>query len=753
MLETIEHAQLSAWRRRSETMIAIAQTSIAAMLSLVYFSASKPSDTLVGFELTFYAMLLFPLFGIVRIAITRHPWALSSAFGWISCVFDILMVSVIIASYTPEYGNHAASLRAPTFSFYFVIIALTAIRFDMRQVLFCGALAAASWAAITVGALLGGAQRTHSYIEYISSDGVLVGAEVERILSLLIFSGVLAVAMSRGKSLLTDALGKTRAEAASRRAQEASKAKSEFLANMSHEIRTPLNGLIGVTELLERTSLDSRQSEYVRILKTSGDALLVVISDILDISKIEAGRLELSRTPFNVRQIVEDVGATYAAKAAAAGVELAVSAPIDDGCWVVGDPDRMRQIVSNLVGNAVRFTDKGHILIRLQIACAPGADQASLTIDVEDTGVGIAEADLARIFEKFEQADNSSTRKYSGTGLGLAISRSLTRAMGGDIRVRSAVGSGSTFTIAVDLPRASAGDDSAKSPLTDGARVLVVDDLPINRKIVADMLAFWGIEAVCCEGAQDALAAFQREPDGFAAILLDYQMPGMDGVALARALRAQTGERTPAMILLTSVDQVAHLSDVESAGISGQTIKPIRAEALRSLLERHAGKMREVAPQTRTAPNAIGDDVTGERPVILIAEDNEVNRLVLLGMLERFNARCIVAENGRAAVDKFQSEARVDVVLMDVSMPVLDGLEATLEIRSIEAAQALPRTPIIGVTAHATPEDRLRCLAAGMSDCITKPIKSAILNAALDPLLTYRGPSGGDGRQARAHAG
>jgi signal transduction histidine kinase/DNA-binding response OmpR family regulator len=605
------------------------------------------------------------------------------------------------------------------------------------------------------------------------------------------------------------------------RAVLADRAKSEFLANMSHEIRTPMNGVMGMAELLAKTELDAKQKTFTDIIVKSGNALLTIINDILDFSKIDAGQLELDPQPFKLAEAVEDVATLVSARVEEKELELAVRVQPDLPEWLVGDVGRFRQIVTNLVGNAVKFTDAGHVLVDVSGTVAGGT--AELLVKVVDTGIGIPADKVGHVFEKFSQVDGSSTRKHEGTGLGLTISKLLVEKMGGAIGVESKVGEGSTFWFAIPLPVHGAKTRKKSVPGdVSGAKVLVVDDNEVNRSILLEQLDSWRFEAVAVSSGREGLAALRQAAGGrrpFELVILDYHMPGMDGAQTAQAIRDEERIAGTPIIMLTSVDQPGDAKQFRALAVAAYLVKPARSSLLLDTLvsalheARQAGEPQGEAAETEKQPQpslsssgeakALGPDPRGaeepaiegrapaspgpsarrsalpegdkqdgaasasqaERPgspgpsslpsdqvrglpegdknigaapadeaepalAILVAEDNEVNRLVVEQILADTGHSYALAENGEIALAMWRARQPA-LVLMDVSMPVMNGLEATRAIRAAEAEHGLPRTIIVGLTAHALKGDREMCIAAGMDDYMPKPISPDKLTAKI----------------------
>jgi signal transduction histidine kinase/DNA-binding response OmpR family regulator len=564
--------------------------------------------------------------------------------------------------------------------------------------------------------------------------GVAQASALDTFTSLFAVAAALAFAVARARETAVAATDKEEAMARARAAEAASVAKSEFLANMSHEIRTPMNGVIGMADVLASTELTPKQSACVEVIQSSGGVLLTIINDILDLSKIEAGRIELEREPFSVRRAVEDVAALIAARAAERGVELTARIAPDVPEQSLGDGGRFRQIMTNLVGNAAKFTHKGSIVVTVE-RLASGA----LKVSVADTGIGIEAEKISRIFEKFEQADNSTTRRYGGTGLGLAISKQLIALMGGEIGVSSEYGRGSTFWFTLDLP--AAGGLAIAPPASaalKGTRALIVDDAAVNIAILNDFLPAWGVETRSASSAAAALDLFAKETFDFA--ILDFQMAGMDGLQLLETLRrSPEGAQLP-VLMLTSVDDHEPMKAFAALGAATAT-KPMRRDELFEALTRLVSAPPAGAAPSARRPDAAAAPVIDRRPRVLLVEDNEVNRMVVKMMLAGEGIDIVEAVHGQAALDAL-SKDRFDLVVMDVSMPVMDGLEATRRIRAAEAAADTRRTPIIGLTAHAMERDADQCRTAGMDDHLAKPVRKDALLAAivrsLDPARRER---------------
>ena len=541
-------------------------------------------------------------------------------------------------------------------------------------------------------------------------------------------------------SISRDITNRKMAEEAQRQAvaaaEAANRAKSDFLANMSHEIRTPLNAIIGMTELVLDSELNATQHDYLRTVLASGETLLGIINQILDFSKIEARRVDLESVPFQLREVLGDTLKSLAFHAHSKGLELAWHVDAGVPQELIGDPTRLNQIIVNLVGNAIKFTTEGEVVLRIE-STRVDSNRERLHITVSDTGIGISEQQQQNVFSAFQQADTSTTREYGGTGLGLSIASRLSELMDGAIWVESEIGKGSTFHVELccDVSDAARDAEDEDDHQLQGVDALIVDDNETNRLILSENLKAWDMNVAMFSNAAEALTHLQNADPLPQIVITDHQMPQMDGVELIEKIRQEPRLANLPIVVLTSGTRRFDLPRLRKLGVELRLLKPVKPSELRTAIGNSLGIVsRRAESHDTAAPMKAAEELD-----ILLVEDGWANQKLAAGLLEKWGHRVTIANNGKEAVDLVASEKHFHLVLMDVQMPVMDGLEATRTIRKMEA-DGIAHLPIVAMTAHVKIGDEQRCLEAGMDGYLSKPVRREQLYEAIQQMVPTNEP-------------
>jgi signal transduction histidine kinase/DNA-binding response OmpR family regulator len=539
-------------------------------------------------------------------------------------------------------------------------------------------------------------------------------------------AAILQVRYARSQEELTKAMIAT---------EQASRAKSQFLANMSHEIRTPMNGILGMTELALSTTLSAEQRDFLLTVKSSADRLLTIINEILDYSKMEAGKTVLDSVAFHLPSVAKDVLRSLAFPAHQKGLELAVHIAPDVPADVTGDPIRLGQVLINLVGNAIKFTEQGEVCVDVSVEAVTN-DRACLQFSIRDTGIGIVLDQQEGLFQEFQQAHTSGNRLYGGTGLGLAVSKGIVTLMGGKIGLKSMPGEGTTITFDAYFDVSPGSQPAPPIPSEEdlhGMPTLIIDDNATNRRILSELTRQWRMNPHACDSGESGLAELSRaasEGNPYRLVLLDERMPGIDGLEVLDRMRRNPVLKNAVIMMLTSCDQVESAARCRQMGVETYLIKPISSSDLLGSIRLAMGVH---IPASTVTPAGVSPSSRSLR--ILLAEDNLVNQRVAMTMLGKMGHRITLATNGLEALEQWR-QSDFDLILMDMQMPEMTGLQATMQIRREEAIGT--HVPIVAMTASAMSEDRDRCLAAGMDDFISKPVSSKVIEQMITATFSDR---------------